>query len=56
MFIPIEKIQTGTIADKGDGLLELSLSLPEYEQIDTLFSELKKPELERLLKNINGLK
>jgi hypothetical protein len=56
LFIPVEKIQTGSITEKGDGLLELSLTLPEDEHIDTLFSELKKPDVERLLKNINTLK
>jgi hypothetical protein len=56
LFIPLEKIHNGSIAEKGDGLVELSISLPEDEHIDTLFSESKKPELERLLKNIVGLK
>jgi len=55
LFIPLEKINSGSIIEKDDDLLELSLSMSADEHIETLFSISRKPEVERLMKNLNAL-
>ena len=46
LFIPLERIISGSLIEKGDNLLEFSLILAEDEQINILFAEEKKSEIE----------
>lgn len=46
LFIPLERIISGSLIEKGDDLLEFSLRLAENERINILFAEEKKSEIE----------
>ena len=55
LFIPLEKFTSGSIIEKDNDLLELSMTLSADEHIEILYSVSKMPELERLLKNLRDL-
>lgn len=55
LFIPIEKINVGSILVKDGDLLEFSLKLAGDERIDILFSKSKQPEIENLISRIREL-
>jgi hypothetical protein len=56
LFIPLEKINSGSIIEKDENLLEFSLRLAEDEQINIFFSEKKKSEIKNFQNRILELK
>jgi len=51
-YIPLDKIASVSLAEKGDNLLALSIHLPQNDQIDSLFSVSNKQEVELFLNRL----
>lgn len=54
-YIPLDKITSVSLAEKGDNLLTLSIHLPQNDQIDSLFSVSNKQEVELFLNRLGTL-
>ncbi|MCJ7536638.1 MAG: hypothetical protein MUO57_14015 [Anaerolineales bacterium] len=54
-YIPLKKLHSVSLTVIDDDLLELSMTMSADEHIETLYSVSKKPEVERLLKNLSDL-
>ncbi len=55
-YIPLDKITSVSLAEKGDNLLALSIHLPQNDQIDSLFSASNKQEVELVLNQFETLR
>ena len=53
-YIPLGKIASVSLAEKGDDLLTLSIHLPQNDQIDSLFSVSNKQEVELFLNRLKS--
>ena len=54
-YIPLDKIASVSLAEKGGNLLTLSIHLPQDDQIDTLFSVSNEQEVELFLNRLGTL-
>jgi hypothetical protein len=55
-YIPVNKIHSTLLAKKSDGLVELTINFSDGEQIKSLFSTIKKSEIDQFLVSLNSLK
>ena len=54
-YIPLSKIETLSLSEKDNGLLSLSIQLPDHDRLECLFEAPAKPEVTQILEQFKAM-